>query len=185
VRLGRPTVTDLWGRPVTGRLVEGRFAEALSEVVGRTLWLIRADRDGDGPDVHRLSLVSWASVADLGSRSGRPDLDPRRFRMDLELDGCTPFEEDTWGGRQVRVGEAVVRLLGAIPRCVATTRDPATGEKDFDTLKRIAEYRPLMDRPRGVPFGMYAEVVQPGVVRVGDLVQPASPAEGAIRPDPA
>jgi uncharacterized protein YcbX len=177
---GAPSMTDFYGRPVPGRFVEGPFASALGSYLGRQVRLVLADRHGDGSDVHRLSLVGRASVRDLGSRSERPDLDPRRFRMDLEIDGTEPFEEDTWEGRQVRVGEAIVRILGQIPRCVVTTHDPETGRKDFDTLKRIAEYRPLMRSPRGVPFGMYAEVTRPGQVRVGDRVEPLAAADGLL-----
>ncbi len=170
--LGDTHVTDFYGRPVPGRIVEGPAVEAICAVVGRPLRLVCADAEGDGPDEHRLSLVSLASVADLGTRSGRPDLDPRRFRMNFELDRCLPYEEDTWEGRAVRIGTAVVRVLGPVPRCVATTRDPDSGDKDFDTLKRISDYRPLMREPRGVPFGMYAEVERPGRVAVGDEVEP-------------
>ncbi len=170
--LGDPHVTDVWDRPVPGRFLLGPLAEAIGAYAHRPLRLVRADIEGDGSDVHRLSLVSLASVRDLGARHDRPDLDSRRFRIDLELDGCEPFEEDTWEGRTVRVGDAVVRILGPIPRCVVTTQDPATGLKDFDTLKHIAEYRPLMREPRGVPFGMYAEVEQPGRIAVGDPVEP-------------
>jgi uncharacterized protein YcbX len=168
--IGDPHVTDFYGRPVPGRFVEGPAADALSAYVGRPLRLVRADTEGDGPDEHRLSLVSLASVADLGARHGRPDLAPGRFRMNLELDGCMPYEEDGWSGAAVRIGAAVIRVLGPVPRCVATTRDPATGTKDFDTLKAISAYRPLMADPRGVPFGMYAEVETPGRVAVGDEV---------------
>ena len=170
--LGDPHVTDVWGRPVPGRFLLGPLAEAIGAFVGRPLRLVHADIEGDGSDVHRLSLVSLASVRDLGACHDRPDLDSRRFRIDLELDGCDPFEEDTWEGRTVRIGDAVVRVLGPIPRCVVTTLNPATGLKDFDTLKRIAGYRPLMQQPRGVPFGMYAEVEQPGRIAVGDPVEP-------------
>lgn len=170
--LGDRHVTDVWGRPVTGRFLLGPLAEAIGAYASRPLRLVRADIEGDGSDVHRLSLVSLASVRDLGARHDRPDLDSRRFRIDLELDGCDPFEEDTWEGLTVRIGDAVVRVLGPIPRCVVTTQDPATGLKDFDTLKRIAEYRPLMRQPRGIPFGMYAEVEQPGKIAVGDPVEP-------------
>ena len=169
--LGDPHTTDFYGRPVPGRFVTGHVAEAVSAFAGRALRLVRADREGDGPDEHRLSLVSLASVADLGTRNGRPALDPGRFRMNLELDGCAPYEEDTWEGRTVHVGEAVIRVLGPVPRCVATTRDPATGDKDFDTVKAITAYRPLMTDPRGVPFGMYAEVERPGRVALGDPVK--------------
>jgi uncharacterized protein YcbX len=170
--LGAPHVTDFYGRPVPGRFVEGPVSDAVSRFVGRPLQLVRADVDGDGPDEHRLSLVSLASVADLGSRNGRPGLDPGRFRMNLELDGCSPYEEDGWAGMPVRVGTAVIRVLGQVPRCVATTRDPATGAKDFDTLKAIAAYRPPMTDPRGIPFGVYAEVEVPGRVALGDPVEP-------------
>jgi len=171
-RLGAIQVTDFYGRDVPGRIVVGPFGEAIGAFVGCPLSLVRADAEGDGSDVHRLSLVSLASVRDLGARANRPDLDPRRFRMDLELDGCEPYQEDAWEGRALRIGNAIVRLLGPIPRCMVTTQDPSTGLKDFDTLKRITEYRPLMDRPRGVPFGRYAEVERPGRIAAGDPVEP-------------
>ena len=170
--LGAQHVTDFDGKPVPGRLVDGPINEAVSAFTGQALRLVRADTEGDGPDVHRLSLMGLASVQDLGSRHDRPDLDPLRFRMNLELAGTDPYEEDTWSGLAVRVGDAVIRVLGPVPRCVATTRDPATGEKDFDTLKHISAYRPLMTEPRGIPFGVYAEVERPGRVALGDPVVP-------------
>lgn len=171
-RPGPAHVTDFDGKPVPGRFVGGPIDAAVSAFAGLALRLVRADAEGDGPDVHRLSLMGLASVADLGARHDRPDLDPLRFRMNLELDGLAPFEEESWAGRRVRAGTAVIRVLGQVPRCVATTRDPATGEKDFDTLKHIATYRPLMTEPRGVPFGMYAEVEVAGRVALGDPVTP-------------
>jgi uncharacterized protein YcbX len=94
--------------------------------------------------------------------------------MNLELEGCSPHEEDTWTGRQVRVGDAVLRLLGEVPRCVVTTHDPTTGLKDFDTLKVIAGYRSSDGSKPKIPFGMYAEVERPGTVGVGDDVEPLS-----------
>jgi hypothetical protein len=170
-RLGDEHVTDFYGRPVPGRFVVGPLGEAISEFAGHPLRVVRTDVEGDACDEYHLTLVSRASVRDLGTRYARPDLDPLRFRMNLELDGCSPFEEDTWSGREVRIGEAVVRVLGQVPRCVVTTQDPATGVKDFDTLKRISEFRPLMAHPRGVPFGMYAEVEVAGRAVAGDVVE--------------
>jgi len=172
VALGTGHVTDMWGRPVPGRFVEGPLGTAIGEHLGRPLRLVRADAEGDGPDVQRLTLVSLASVQELGARSGRSDLDSRRFRINLELDGCVPFEEDGWAGQRVRIGGAVVRVLGQVPRCVVTTQDPETGLKDFDALKRITEIRPMMPDRGGVPFGMYAEVEEPGWAAVGDVVEP-------------
>ena len=174
--LGEHLVVDFYGRPVHARILHGDFGEAFSSFVGQPLRLVRADADGAGSDVHTLSLVSLASVRELATRGHRDgELQAGRFRMNVELEGCAPFEEDTWDGERMRVGEAVVRLHGQIPRCAVTTLSPETGMKDFETLKVIAGFRPLMDRDagRGIPFGMYAEVEEPGTARVGDAVVPA------------
>jgi uncharacterized protein YcbX len=163
---------DFYGRGVPAHLVEGPWSDALSRFAGTTVRLARCDRPGDGTDIHHVTVVSRASVEELARQGGHAGtLDPRRFRMNLELDGCAPHEEDSWSGRQVRVGAAVLRLLGEVPRCIVTTQDPTTGLKDFDTLKVIARYRaPDGSRPR-IPFGVYAEVEQPGTIAVEDEVE--------------
>ena len=134
---------------------------------------MRAEQDGDGADVLPLTIVSYASVEDLGRRGAYPgSLDPRRFRITIELDGAEPYEEDTWDGQEVAIGDAVIRLAGQIPRCVVTTQDPDTGVHDWNTLKQIATLRgPMRDRS-GVPFGMYAIVVASATVPVGATVAP-------------
>jgi hypothetical protein len=173
--LGEAASTVFDDRVVAGRFVRGPFDDAFSAYCARPLRLVRTDREGDGPDVHRLSLVSFASVADLGRRGSYDgDLDGRRFRMNLELGGAEPFEEDTWAGRHVAIGDATIEMLGPVPRCRVTNQDPDTGEHEWSTLAKIASFRPLIEGPeRGIPFGMYAEVITPGEVRVGDAVTPA------------
>jgi uncharacterized protein YcbX len=91
--------------------------------------------------------------------------------MLFELDGCSAHEEDAWSGRQVRVGEAVLRVGGPVERCAVTTRDPDTGVRDLDTLRLIGGYREPRDGVE-IPFGVYAAVERPGHVRVGDEVTP-------------
>lgn len=173
--LGDRLVVDFYGRPVEASAVLGPFSAALSDYAGRALRLVRSAREGDGSDVHHVSLMSRASVAALAAAAGHAgELDARRFRMDIELDGCEAYEEDTWDGRRVRIGGAVVRVCGQIPRCVLTTKDPDTGEKDFDTLREIARQRPRIGGTGGLPFGMYAEVETPGTVARGDEVAPLS-----------
>ena len=82
-----------------------------------------------------------------------------------------PHEEDTWAGRPVRVGGAVIRIDEPVPRCVVTTLDPNTGIRDFPTLRVIRDYRGV-NAENQLEFGVYAEVVEPGEVRVGDAVEP-------------
>lgn len=171
-RTSQTVVTDFYGRDVPGHVVDGPFSEAWSGFVGAPVRLVRGDRDGDGPDEMPLSLVSFASVRALARAGGHDgELSSLRFRINLELDGCEPYEEDTWDGRRVRIGDAVVRIRGRIPRCVVTTQDPATGLKDWDTLKQIAVQRPRIPGG-GLPFGVYATVETPGTVAVGATVEP-------------
>ncbi len=173
-RFAESLVTDFYGRPVRAHVVPGEWNDALSAFAGTPLRLARCDVPGDGTDVYHLSLVSRASVAELATRGGHGgELDARRFRMTFDLDGCQAHEEDTWAGRRVRVGNTLMRIYGQVPRCVVTTQSPETGKKDFDSLKVIASYRPLMhdEDGKGIPFGMYAEVERPGRVRVGDRVE--------------
>ena len=175
IDLGEPAITNFYGRPVPAREVRGPFGEAVSEHAGRRLRLFRADREGDANDVEPLTIVSEASVADLAARGRRTEpLDSRRFRMNVELAGCEPYDEDGWDGQTVRVGEAVVRVGGPVPRCVLTTLSPDTGRKDWDTLTQIAKYRPRIDGDGGLPFGVYARVEAPGRAAMGDEVVPTA-----------
>jgi uncharacterized protein YcbX len=170
VRLSEASPTNFWGRPVHGRFVEGGFSETLTGYIGRSVRLVRAAHQGGAFDVDVVTLLSEASVEELGRRAGRPELDGRRFRMLIGLAGCRPHEEDTWEGRRFRVGTAAIRIGGPVPRCVITTKDPDTGAKDFDTLREIKRYRGVRDG--GVPFGVYATVEEPGTVSVGDELEP-------------
>lgn len=170
---GEAVVTLFYGRPVPGHVVEGPFAAALSAHAGEPIRLVRSDRPGDANDVWPATLLSTASAEELSRRSGsdRPR-DTRRFRMLIEIDGCAPHEEDTWDGRAVRVGEARLRIRGPVPRCQVTQQDPGSGRRDFATLREIKAYRGLDPDGEGIDFGVYGEVLEPGVVRVGDVVEP-------------
>jgi len=169
--LGEAETTNFYGRPVPAHVVAGPFADVLSAYCSQPLRLLRCDRDGDGADVEPITVVSFESVRDLAERGGyEGTLDARRFRQNLELEGCVPYEEDSWQGRMVRIGDATIEVGGQVPRCVFTTKSPDTGEKDWDTLTQIAKFRPRIPGDGGLPFGVYARVADPGTVRVGDSV---------------
>ncbi len=173
VSLGAPIETDWGTRVVRGRLVEGPWGAALSEYARTAVRLVQSDRAGAACAHHGVSLLADESVAELARRARtNGGLDGRRFRMLIALSGCEPHEEDTWVGRRVAVGEALVRVVEPAARCATTTRDPSTGRRDFDTLREIKAYRGLTER-RTVDFGVYADVERPGRVRVGDPVRPA------------
>ena len=170
---GEALEVNFYGRPVAAHFVDGDFSEALSAYAGHEVRLARPDRPGDAIDVRPVTLVSLESVAELARRGEHEGtLDPGRFRMTIEIEGVpTPHEEDTWAARRVRVGGAVIRVDEPVPRCVVTTLDPATGLRDFPTLKVIRDYRGI-NAEQQLEFGVYADVVEPGEVSVGDPVEP-------------
>jgi len=107
VALGEAVGTNFYGRPVAGRLVNGTFAEALSEHAGRSLRLVRVDEPGAGSDRGvdgAVSAVSLGSLEAFAREAGEESVDGRRFRMLFELDGIAPHGEDAWAGRRVRSG---------------------------------------------------------------------------------
>jgi uncharacterized protein YcbX len=161
----RTVVCDYWGRSVPLRLTDGPHARLLSSYLGKDVRLGAAPRGGvvfGGP----VSLLSTASLRDLGERTGRSDLvdTAGRFRMSLVVDaGDTPYCEDGWLGRELRLGDVVLRVDGAVGRCAAIDLDPVTGVRDGSLLRTLSRYRRSTG---GAPwFGVDARVVVPGTVR--------------------
>lgn len=173
VALGEPIHPVIYDRRFTARRVVGPWADALSAHAGRSLQLIRSERLPGERDRNPVSILSEASVEELARQGneGRP-LDARRFRMLIQVAGARPHQEDEWMGHELRIGQAVVRVTRPDPRCVITTQDPDTGHRDFPTLHAIKAYRGMRDG-RKIDFGVYADVVTPGAVSVGDEVLPA------------
>lgn len=166
---GDPFEVELYARRVRVREIPGPLSYAFTEHVGRPVRLVRVQEPEHAGGAHRASIISLASVADLGRRAGRSGSpDPRRFRMLFELDGCDPYEEDSWCTRRVAIGGAALRVAGSVPRCVLTDLDPDSGERDFPALDVLAQYR---RRGTELLLGVYADVEAPGTIRVGDAVE--------------
>jgi uncharacterized protein YcbX len=176
-RRGAPVIADFYGaRKVAGTVVEGPWNAVLSEAAGEPVRLVQASEPGAGHDEYPVTLLGDESVAELARRSGAGSVDARRFRMLISFSGLSAHVEDRWPGRTIEVGEALLRAGGPVPRCAATTRDPDHGARDLPTVRMIRSYRgvEVNEFGRGVNFGVYADVVREGFVRVGDplIVRP-------------
>lgn len=173
VQLGDQLTTGFYGEPAPARLVRGDWSDAISEHVGQPLRLVEAGKDGavDRGPVGAVTLISQASLRRLAQQADRSSVDVRRFRMLIEVDGVGPHEEDGWVGRTLRVGDAILRGRGHVGRCVITNRDPETGEITLQTLKILGTYRKNLDTTEPVAFGIYGDVLQPGVIRIGDSIE--------------
>jgi len=174
VELGEEAETGFSGRSrKVARRVDGPWAAALSELTGKQISVMASDK----PAVDRgaksvATLLSTASLRALGEELGVDDVDSRRFRMHFGVGGVDAHAEDGWIGRRVRIGDAVVIPQGNVGRCAVTTQHPDTGKPDLDTLKALARYRGELEATEPLPFGVYARVVEPGLVRLGDPVEP-------------
>ncbi len=159
------TVVEVYGRQVRGHVVNGPFADALSDLAGRSLTLVEREDGAWATDSRPATLVSEASLALI-------DGDGRRFRMLFELEGPGALEEERWRDRRVRAGEALLLVGEATPRCAVPSASPDTGVRDRDVLRELVEKR---GRLAGEAcLGVYAEVLEAGVVRVGDPVEEVS-----------
>jgi uncharacterized protein YcbX len=173
VAYGGTVETTFFSRARTATLIEGPWSEAISKFVGNSLRLVEADGDGAAVDRGRgggVSLISSASLERLAAEAEASDLDPRRFRMLIEVDGLGPHEEDAWIGQRAQIGDAVVEFGGHVGRCLITSRDPDTGTIDLPTLDVLRSYRGDAITTEPLPFGVYGHVVSPGAVRLGDKV---------------
>jgi uncharacterized protein len=123
--------------------------------------------------VHLLSTASLAALSD-----GEP-YDVRRFRPNVLVQSDDSagdeFPEAGWLGAHLRIGGVTLVVTTPTVRCVVPTRPQPGLELDRALTRRLAE---RTDRF----LGMYADVTQPGVLRVGDeiRVQAAVP-PGALR----
>jgi uncharacterized protein YcbX len=174
VEAGAALDTRFYSRPAPAHELRGGFSEALSEHVGRPVRIVEGtDRSGiDRGKGGAVSLVSQASLDALARVAGAGDIDSRRFRMLVIVEGLgEPHEEDTWVGQDLQVGAARVRVRGHVGRCNITHRHPETGDPDLQTLDLLRQYRSALDTTEPLAFGVYGEVREPGRVAVGDTVE--------------
>jgi len=165
---GAAAVTRTYdGREIRGRITAGPLSAALSGYLGREVHLFRRDPEQLGHDDEPVTLMSEASLEALAPELGGTAPDPRRFRMSIMMTGTGAWAEHGWGGQQIAIGEAVLRVIAPVPRCVVTTRNPDSGTTDARVLHALARLRGKDD----ITFGVWCGIVRPGRIRLGDQVQ--------------
>lgn len=115
-------------------------------------------------DAFPVLLLSQASLDSMTAAAPEQRFDVRRFRPNLLLEtppGETGFPEDAWAGKRLQIGDAIFELQMRCPRCVMTTHGFGDLPKDPGIMRALV-------RAHGGDLGVYAQVVQPGIVRAGD-----------------
>jgi uncharacterized protein YcbX len=132
------------------------IAARVRQAVGEKARLTRFD----GPerfDVLPLLVATDGAITALG-------MDRRRFRPNILVGGATADAEQSWPGKRLRIGKAIVAVASLRQRCVMTTYDPDTQVQDVSVLRRIV-------RERGGRLALDCSVLEPGRVALGDLVE--------------
>jgi uncharacterized protein len=91
------------------------------------------------------------------------DVGFERFRPNFFVKSRDGFSltEEAMTGRELALGEVLLRVRYPIERCVTTTYDQQTGEGDHEILNYVA-------RERSAWMGIYCDVLRAGIVRIGD-----------------
>ena len=115
-----------------------------------------------------VTLHSRESLASLGSAIGDPSLDERRFRSNVALEGCEPWEEQEWQEKIGGLGDVQFLVATPVGRCLATLANPETGERDLPILTTLTD-----KLGQEIPTFAIAMALtgRGGQVRVGDEVR--------------
>jgi uncharacterized protein YcbX len=144
----------------------------------------RPDGDDSGSVVH---IVNAETVRCLSAAAGLEDaaigdcndaanrerveegpLAPSRFRPNIVLKGLPAWSEFNWVGKHVRIGSVTFKVLSRTVRCEATNVDARAGcgRAVLDVPALLKLHFP----DHGPYLGVYARVVDGGVLNVGDAV---------------
>jgi uncharacterized protein YcbX len=161
---GTPVLCEL--ATPEGRASLEEFVTAwLGEEARGRLRLVQADghRFTDIPD-KAVSIIGLNSVHALEQATGQ-SLDPLRFRANIYFSGGLPWQEFDWMGQEVMLGRARLRVFKRTQRCAATQVNPETAERDANPPRDLRAHFGHMD------LGIYATVIEEGVVAVGDALE--------------
>lgn len=118
-------------------------------------------------DAFPLMLMTQQSLNTLAERAPNSVFDQRRFRANLllEVEGTDePFPEQSWIGKELHIGEVVLKIVDTCPRCSMTTH--ATGEllRDTEVMRHLVS-------EAGGNLGVYAKVVSGGSISAHQKVE--------------
>lgn len=171
----------VWNDTVLARSMGQEASEWVSEALGQEAHLVfipdevirqvdqkyatSVDDQVSFADAYPILLISEASLGDLNFRLESP-VPMNRFRPNIVVSGCAPYEEDTW--KKIRIGNVVLDVVKPCSRCVATTVDQASGERGTEPLAMLATYR---KQEKGIMFGQNCVHKNLGLIALGDGVE--------------
>lgn len=178
---------QIWQSKCAAKIYEKPINEWFSDVLGANIRLVMmpeethrkvsyyyAANKGDHvsfADAYPFLLIGESSLDDLNSRLEQ-QVPMNRFRPNLVVSGAESFAEDGW--KKIKIGNTVFHVVKPCARCVMTTINQQTGEKQgVEPLKTMASFRiPKRSLKKKILFGQNLIPEEAGeILRVGDKIQ--------------
>ena len=156
-----------------GRLVgsdESDVNARLTELLEKQVSLSSLQQDVNAEhyfDVAPIHVLTTASLAEMSRVYPQGNWDVRRFRPNFFVETEPQFQgliEFEWIGQTLRVGQVGLQCDIPTERCAMAMNAQAEFPKDEGILRSIKETANLN-------LGIYASVINPGEVRVHDVVE--------------
>lgn len=136
---------------------------------------------GGGPpgtfvDFAPLHLLTTGTLDQIAELSPYHRADPERYRPNVVIRTVAGgFAENDWLGRRLRVGdELILGVICRTPRCAVPTLAHGDLPRSAEALRVLARHNRIQPLEASDPepcAGVYAEVLAPGRIRVGDPVR--------------
>jgi uncharacterized protein YcbX len=145
-------------------------------VHAEVLHLGDASPGGTFHDFAPLHLLTTSTLARIAELSPHGAVEMKRYRPNVVVrTTAAGFTENDWAGRDLRIGgDLTIRVMARTPRCAIPTLEHGDLPRDVDALRvpaahnRISPLDGLGPQPCA---GVYAQVLHPGRIQVGDLVR--------------
>jgi uncharacterized protein YcbX len=126
-------------------------------------------------DFAPLHLITTSTLDRIAELSPRGAVELERYRPNVVIrTTAAGFTENDWAGRDLLIGDDLaVRVIARTPRCAIPTLEHGDLPRDTDALRVPAAHNRVSAMADFGPqpcAGVYAEVIRPGRVRVGDPV---------------
>jgi uncharacterized protein YcbX len=146
-------------------LADGRTArleDAVAEELAGPGWRFAREGSVSHFDAGAVHLLTTATLAGIGAAAGE-DVEVERLRPNVLVDAGDEREE-SWIGRRIVVGAVELEVVGPAPRCVMVNEAQPGLPRRRTLLRTIGRWN-------AVNAGVYASVVRPGCISLGDAVR--------------
>ena len=158
VHLSTPSSTDVQ--------FEGYIPKEIEELDNKGTIFTRTSPKGTFFDIDMVHIITTSTINYLRKLAPESRVEPRRFRPNIiiEVPDTEAFIENDWVGKTLTIGSVQLKISQETKRCVMTTLAQGDLPKDPNVLRSIV-------RNNAGSFGVYASVVKPGRVSIGDKIE--------------